>query len=121
MKAYDPKDFNERRNAAAAAKKAALEKFRAQPKPDDPEVLARIAERKAISDAREARAAERELLRRAEAERIAAEEEARRIELAAIEAAKAAEKAAEAIRLRELEVERKKARDAKYAARKARR
>ena len=121
MKAHDPKDFNERRNSAAAAKQAALEKFRAQPKPDDPEVLARIAERKAIGDARDARAADRELVRKAEAERLAAEAEMKRIELAAIEAAAAAEKAAEVIRLREVEVERKKARDAKYAARKARR
>jgi hypothetical protein len=121
MNAFNSKDFNDRRTAAADAKKAALEKFRAQPKPDAPEVLARIAERKAISDAREARAAERELIRKAEAERLAAEAEARRLEQLAIEEAAAAAKAAAAVLEREMEIERKKARDAKYAARKARR
>jgi hypothetical protein len=110
-------DFNERLSAAAKAKQALLEKFRARPKPDDPAVIEREAARLATSQAREQRAAERKAARDAETRRL--EEEAAR--KAAEEAArKAAEEAERVAQERALEVERKAARDARYAARKAR-
>ena len=59
MNAYKNDSFNERLTAAAKARKAALEKFRARPGPDDPAVLERQAAQKAIAVAREARMAER--------------------------------------------------------------
>ncbi len=106
-------NFDDRLSAAAAAKQALLERFRARPSADDPEFIAKQAALKAIADAREARAAERKAAKEAEAARIAAEQAA----------AKAAEQraAAEAkARAAAVEAERKAARDAKYAARKAR-
>jgi hypothetical protein len=69
--------FSERLTAAASARKAALEKFRARPGPDDPAVLERQAAQKAVAVAREARAAERKAAREAEAARQAAEQAAR--------------------------------------------
>ena len=113
--------FKDRREAAADAKKALVERFKARPPADDPAVLARAAERRAIQEARELRQADRARLRAEEEAAKAREDEARKAaeEQAALEAAaKAAEQAArdEAIR-----AERKAARDAKYAARKARR
>ena len=62
-------NFNDRKDAAAKAKQAMLEKFRSKPGPDDPAVQARAAERAAIAAAREVRAAEREKARLAEVER----------------------------------------------------
>ena len=44
--------FNDRAAAAAAAKKALIENFRAKPPADDPAVQARAAERRAIAEAR---------------------------------------------------------------------
>jgi hypothetical protein len=112
--------FEDRRAAAAEAKKALVERFKARPPADDPEVLARAAERKAIQEAREIRQGERAKQKALEEEARLREDEARKAAeaKAAEEAeAKAAEQAArdEAIR-----AERKAARDAKYAARKAR-
>jgi hypothetical protein len=112
--------FEDRRAAAAEAKKALVERFKARPPADDPEVLARAAERKAIQEAREIRQGERARQKALEEEARLREDEARKAAeaKAAEEAeAKAAEQAArdEAIR-----AERKAARDAKYAARKAR-
>ena len=106
-------NFVDRLSAAAAAKQALLERFRARPSPDDPAEIARQAALKAISDARDARAAERKAAKEAEAARIAAEAAAQRERerLAALEAKALAAKA---------EAERKAARDARYAARKAR-
>jgi Family of unknown function (DUF6481) len=99
-------DFNERLSTAANARQAALEKFRARPRADDPAVVERRAARLATGQARDARKA----ARAAEAARF--EEEAIR---------RAAEEAAEkAAREVTLEAERKAARDARYAARKAR-
>ena len=110
MTAYKDKDFGERLSAAAAARKATLERFRAKPGPDDPAVAERRAARQALVVAREARVAEREAARKAEAAREAARE------------AEAARQAAEQTdRDAALEAERKAARDARYAARKARR
>jgi hypothetical protein len=107
-------NFGDRLNAAAAAKKAMLERFHARPGPDDPAVKEQRAARKAISDAREIRTAERKAAREAEAKRQAAEQAAREAE----ERRLATEAAAQAVAL---EAQRKAARDARYAARKARR
>ena len=106
-------NFDDRLSAAAAAKQALLERFRARPSPDDPAEIERQAALKAIADARDVRNAERKAAKEAEAARLAAEEAAKRVEeqKAAIEA-KARAVAQEA--------ERKAIRDARYAARKAR-
>jgi hypothetical protein len=106
-------NFDDRIGAAAAAKKALLERFLAKPKADDPAMLEQQAALKAIADARDVRNAERKAAKEAEAARIAAEQAAR--VTAEQEAAAAAKAAALA-----LELERKAARDARYAARKAR-
>jgi hypothetical protein len=111
----------DRLTTAAKAKQAMLERFRARPGPDDPEVQAQQAARKAIAEARDARNAERRIAREAEAARVAAEKaaEAERRRLQA--AADAAEAEAAAKRAAELPALQKAARDAKYAARQARR
>jgi Family of unknown function (DUF6481) len=114
MKPFRHDKFSERLTTAADAKAALLEKFRARPAPDSPEALARQAELQAIADAREARNAERWAARAAEAAKQAAEEKAR----AAEEAARAAQEKARAAAMAQ---EQKAARDARYAARRARR
>ncbi|WP_084143420.1 DUF6481 family protein [Methylocapsa acidiphila] len=131
MSNFREKGFVERRSAAVNAVAARLTKFRAKPGPDDPAVLAREAERKAILEARKIREAQRaaatckQLAREAaeraereaalEAERIAAEEAT-----AAEQAAKGARLAGLAARVIADEAARKAARDQRYAARKAR-
>ena len=117
MSVFKEKTFSDRLSTANAAKRAMLEKFRAQPKLNDPAVQERLAAQLALAQAREARVAERKAqkeaervareaeLKRLEEERIAAEKEARRIE---------GEKALAML------AEQKAARDARYAARKAR-
>ena len=121
MSGFKGNKFVDRAEAAAAAKKAMLEKFRAKPAADDPEVLARAAERKAIAEARDIRAAERKVAKEAaDVERIAAEA-ARQAELAALAAAEELRKIEAAKRDEEIKAQRKAERDAKYAARKARR
>lgn len=108
-------NFQDRLKDSAKAREDLLAKLRAAPGPDDPAVIARRRERRAIAEARVARQAERERVRKvqeeeaarlaAEAERIAAEEAARvAAEEAELEAA--------------LKAEQKAARDARYAARK---
>lgn len=116
--------FADRLNAAESAKKAMVARFRAQPGPDDPAFVERQAARLAAAVARDARAAERKAAR--ESERAAAIEATRAAKAAAEEeritreadAARAA--AEESARALTLEAERKAARDARYAARKAR-
>jgi len=98
-------DLSERLKSAAKAKEAALEKFAERKPDDDPEVLARRAARLETAKAREARVAERE------AKKV--EEKARKKAEAELEAAKKAE------RELTLAAEQKAARDARYAARKA--
>ena len=118
------KDFGDRLSAAKDAKKAMLAKFRQRPGLDDPAVIQRQAERAAVSAARDLRKAERDAQAAAAAaekvaqeEREAAEREAAAVEKAAQEKREAADKeAADA----QLELDRKAARDARYAARKAR-
>jgi hypothetical protein len=128
---YREKDIFERRNAANEAKKALLERFKAKPAADDPAVLARQAERKAILEARAIREAEKarlkqEKLAREAAEKAEREAAAEAARIAAEEAAAAEAKIREAeeteriARLLADEAERKAKRDARYAARKAR-
>ena len=113
MSGFKEPGFADRQKAAQQAKKDLLNKFRAQPGPDDPEVAKRRAEREAVAAARAKLKLEREA---AEAERKLREEEA-----AAAEAARIArEKEEEAERLAAQELEQKAKRDARYAARKNR-
>jgi len=114
-------DFNERRNAASDAKAAMLARFRARPGPDDPAVLERQAELAAIAKARDERAAERRVAREAEQARIAADKAAAAAALRAQEAEKAVREQEARRRATALAAEQKKARDERYAARKARR
>ncbi len=113
--------FNERQSASADAKRAVLAKFQSRPPADDPAVQARAAERRAIAEAREARMAERRIEREAEAARKAAERlaaEAADAERRKADEARAVEEARDAALLK---LQQKAARDARYAARKARR
>ena len=122
MAGFKGSQFTDRAQASAEAKKAALEKFRASaPKPDDPAVLARAAERRAIAEARDIRMAERRKVKEAEAERMAEESRLRAIEEARLAAEEEERKAGQARREEEIKAERKAARDAKDAARTARR
>ncbi len=118
MAAFKGSTFKDRAEAAAQAKKQLLESFKARVPIDDPAYLARMAQRQAVNEAREIRAAERARLKEAEEIRTKAENEARKI----AEAEEAIRKAAEAqARDEAIRNERKAARDARYAARKARR
>jgi hypothetical protein len=101
-------DFAERAKLAQEAKQRALDKLRAKPAPDPAAVAAKVE----AAAAKEAAAAEKR--------------EARRAEMAEAKTAKNAERAereaAEAAAAKPLTPEEQKAiRDAKYAARKARR
>jgi hypothetical protein len=111
--------LGDRLAAAAAAKNTMLERFRS--KQADPAVLERQAELKAISAARDARQAERKAVREAEASRLAAERAAAAAEQAAREAEERRLAKEAAGRTAALEAQQKAARDARYAARKARR
>jgi hypothetical protein len=113
MSGFKEPSFADRQKAALEAKKNILNKFRAQPGPDDPAVMKRRAEREAQAALR----AKAKLLREAEK----AEKLRREAELAAEAAARLArEKEEAATREAALEAERKAARDARYAARKKR-
>ena len=114
MKAPKHDSFNERLTTAASSKASLLEKFRARPAADSPAALERQAAQKAISDAREARYAERWATRAADAAKQAAEEKARMAEEKARMAEEKARATAQA-------AEQKATRDARYAARRARR
>ena len=120
MPAFKHADFNDRATAAAKAKQALIEKFKSRPGPDDPSVQAKIAERLAIAEAREKREAERRAAKEAEAARKAAEELERQAEAARKAAEKTQEELDRKADLLRIEAERKAARDARYAARKAR-
>ena len=121
--------FAERRSSASDKRQEQLKNYQARLA--SPDMQARAAARSAIIDARNVRNAEREAIRQKElaieaaarAEREAALELQREAERAAAEEAKAAEAAAllaRASRVVADEAARKAARDAKYAARKAR-
>jgi len=106
-------NFDDRLSSAAAARQASLERYRARPSADDPAWIEHQAALQAIVDARNARVAERRAAKEAEAARVAADLAARRTQ-EQIAAAEAKARAAAQ------EAERKLARDARYAARKAR-
>ena len=111
------KDFGERLQASQSARQAMMAKFRQRPGPDDPAVSERRLARAAVSAAREGRLADRETKRLAEEAELATVREAHAADQAAQERRAAIEKEANDARL---ETERKAARDARYAARKAR-
>ena len=67
MKTYTP-GFAERRDRAAEARMAQLDRFNTRPGVSDPAVQARAAERRAVQTARETRTAERAAARQAAAE-----------------------------------------------------
>jgi hypothetical protein len=117
MKGFKEKTFNDRRSAAQEARQAALERFRSRPGPDDPEVVKRREERMAIASARAVREAERKAIKEAEAAARAEQEAKDKVEREARERREAIEKV---IREAAEAAERKKLRDARYAARKAR-
>lgn len=113
MKGFKEKGFAERRDAAAQAKQAALKKFEQKASADDPAQIEKRAARLAVAEARKVRAAKREEEKEAEKQRAIA-----------AEAEKLAEKQRQAIAAAEqkaaLEAQQKADRDARYAARKAR-
>ena len=122
---------SDRLSSAAKAREAMLERFRNRPTADDPAVQERLEAQKAIIAARDARNAERRAAAEQEAARIAAEKaELKRHQEreAAEEVMRQARKAAEIAaadadyksRALALAAQQKAARDARYAARKAR-
>lgn len=109
--------LNDRLENKMQAKQALLERLKKMPKPDDPEVLARKAERAAAAERTRLARAERAAAKaRAEQERLEREAEEKRAQ-AELEAKLARE---EADRQVALLAEQKAARDARYAARKKR-
>ncbi len=124
MKGFKSPDFADRQATADAARKAAVEKFRTRPAPDSAESLAREQERVERARVREQREAERRAAKEIQA-REKAEREAAPLRKPPSRSALAAEREsldAETNKAREAEMEneRKAARDARYAARKAR-
>src|SRR5262245_459769 len=112
--------LEDRQRAAMDAKKALLEKFKAQPGPGHPEYEARKKEREAVIAARADREAARlaevkEKERQAEIER---QEAARRLQEELDR--KDRERTEREDREKEEEAQKKAGRDARYAARKAR-
>jgi len=67
-------DFAERRESAEKARAALLEKFKARPTLDDPQIREREEQRKAAWEARQQKVAERKAAKEAEAKQKAAEE-----------------------------------------------
>jgi hypothetical protein len=120
MSGFKEKGFSERLGAAAEARKAQLEKFRAKPGPDDPAVIERQAARRAAAIAREARAAERKTAKAQATAKEAERHDAEQAERAMREADALRESADQAARDVTTLAEQKTARDARYAARKAR-
>jgi hypothetical protein len=112
MNGFKEPGFSDRQKAALQAKQNLLNKFRAQPGPDDPEVAKRRAEREAVAAKREQMKLDRET---AKAEQARLKAEAAEAEAARI----AREKEEETERLAAMEVEQKAKRDARYAARKS--
>ncbi|MEO3384801.1 DUF6481 family protein [Mesorhizobium sp. CAU 1741] len=125
MAIFKEKGFAERRQSAVEARKALLERAMAKlPDPNDPEVIAKQEERKAAAEAKAQRQAERERQKREKAEaEIREREEREAAAKAAAEAEANAKEEAERSMVSRLladEADRKAKRDAKYAARKAR-
>ena len=120
MGAFDYRNFDDRKKNSASAKQMLLEKFKARPPADDPEMIAKAEARAAVARARDERTREREAARIA-AEKAAAEEKRAReeAELAAQIAREEEETRLAAERRAAELIERKASRDARYAARKA--
>jgi hypothetical protein len=119
MRGKEP-SLSDRLSTSAKARQAQRERTLAQAPAASPGFAERQAARRAVGVAREARAAERQALKLSEAEREAAEAAQRAIALKAEQAADEAAIAEQAVRAIAVEAERKTARDARYAARKAR-
>jgi hypothetical protein len=113
MSGFKEPSFADRQKAAIEARKNILNKFKAQPGPDDPAVKARAAEREAAAAARAEAKAAREAEKAAQRAREAEEAAAAAAQLAREQEEAALAKAA-------LEAQQKAARDARYAARKKR-
>jgi len=117
MGTFKEKGFADRQSAATTAKKAELEKFRVRSAAIEPESAEQQSARLASKVARDIRAVERKAARLENAAREAAEKVARK---AAEVADRDVEMAQQVTRDVPSEAERKAARDARYAARKAR-
>jgi hypothetical protein len=117
MKGFKEKSFSDRLSAAHEARQAALEKFKSRPAQDDPEMIRRREERLALAEARAKREAERRAIKEAEAKARAEQEAKDKVEREAREKREAIERV---IRESSEAAERKKVRDERYAARKAR-
>lgn len=128
---FNNANYADRITSAATAKQALVEKLKAKPADDDPDVLRKQAEREAVAAARAKRVAEKEEARRIQLAREAEEKTAKEAAAAAAAAERQAlldqeKAAAESARLERAariladEADRKVARDARYAARKAR-
>ena len=124
MREFKEPSLADRREMAAKARQAALEKARAKSASNAPGFAERQAARRAVSEARDVRAVERKAAKAAAAERDAQQRKTEQAErAAAAEAAKKAEAAAAieaAARAAAAKIESKAARDARYAARKLR-
>lgn len=110
MHNYKQPDLAERQNRSADARQKLLERFRLKSAANDPAAAERLAARQAV----QAASARRQEARKAEAAQAAAAAEADSLVVAA--AAEAA-----IVNETELAASQKAARDARYAARKARR
>jgi membrane protein involved in colicin uptake len=120
MSAFDYRNFDDRRKNSASAKQVLLEKFKARPPADDPDMIAKAQARAEVARARDERIREREAARIAAEKQAAAEKLAREeAELAAQIAREEAEALASAERKAAELAEKKAARDSRYAARKA--
>jgi len=115
MKAFKDPNFNDRLATSEAAKSAALARFRARA--EDPAVAEQRAARALAAAERQRLAAERAEARRVEQEQKAAQAAAEELAARTEHEARQAREIDEQI---ELEAQRKKDRDARYAARKAR-
>jgi hypothetical protein len=120
MRGFKEKGFSERLGAAAEARKAQLEKFRAKPGPDDPATVERQEARRATAIARDARDAERKTTKDQTAAKEAERHAAEQAGITTREADALQEAADKAARDVTTLAEQKAARDARYAARKAR-
>ncbi|MGD0143047.1 MAG: DUF6481 family protein [Rhizomicrobium sp.] len=124
MRGFKEKSLADRLSEAAKAKQAQLERARAKSPANDPDFAARQEARKAVAEAREIRAAQRAKDKLANKAREAEQriiDEAARAEAAKLEQQRReAELAERKKREAALEIERKAARDARYAARKNR-
>jgi hypothetical protein len=122
------KGFGDRLSTADSARKTMQQRLQVVATMDDPDLAERKAARQAISAAREIRLAERETIKAADAERGALERACKAAEQEACETAErqlhvqqeAREIAERAEHQAALQVEQKADRDARYAARKAR-